>query len=73
MSSLQYRIDIRPLSRSEGGGYLASVPELPGCQSDGETPEEALQNVYDAIDSWIEAAHEMGRPIPAPEHGRHAI
>jgi predicted RNase H-like HicB family nuclease len=34
--------------------------------SDGDTPQEALANVEDAIASWIEAAHEMGRPIPDP-------
>jgi antitoxin HicB len=34
------------------------VPDLPGCMSDGETPEEALKNAQDAISSWIEAADE---------------
>jgi predicted RNase H-like HicB family nuclease len=34
--------------------------------SDGETPEEALANVRDAIASWIEAATDMGRQIPRP-------
>jgi antitoxin HicB len=34
--------------------------------SDGETPEEALVNVQDAILTWIEGAEELGRPIPEP-------
>jgi antitoxin HicB len=34
--------------------------------SDGETPEEALHNVEDAIATWIEVAHEMKRPVPSP-------
>jgi predicted RNase H-like HicB family nuclease len=34
--------------------------------SDGETPEEALVNIRDAILTWIEAAEESGRPIPEP-------
>ncbi|WP_246682561.1 type II toxin-antitoxin system HicB family antitoxin [Mesorhizobium sp. B3-2-1] len=34
--------------------------------SDGETPEEAVANVQDAIASWIEAAHDLGRSIPKP-------
>jgi len=47
-------------------GYIAVVPELPGCMSDGETPEEALANGYDAAGAWIEAAREMGREVPTP-------
>jgi antitoxin HicB len=60
-----YEIAIRPLTAAEGGGFGATVPELPGCMSDGETPQEALDNVYDAIACWVEAAQEMGRPLPA--------
>jgi antitoxin HicB len=66
MSAQDYEIHIRPLSKEEGGGYLATVPELPGCKSDGETPQEALENVFDAIGCWIEAAEEMGREVPPP-------
>lgn len=66
MSARDYEIHIRPLSEEEGGGYLATVPELPGCKSDGETPQEALENVFDAIGCWIEAAREMGREVPPP-------
>jgi len=66
VSIRDYEIHIRPLSEEEGGGYLAAVPELPGCMSDGESPEEALENVFDAIACWIEAAEEMGRAVPPP-------
>ena len=62
----RYRITLRPLSAADGGGWLAEVPELPGCMSDGETAQQALDNVMDAIGCWIEAAEEDGRPIPAP-------
>jgi len=51
---LEYVIVVESLAASDGGGYLASVPELPGCMSDGETPEEALRNVQEAIASWLE-------------------
>ena len=61
-----YPVTIRPLSEAEGGGFLALVPDLPGCMSDGETPAEALANVYDAIECWFEGAEEFGKPIPAP-------
>ena len=66
MSPLSYPVLVRPLREDEGGGYLATVPDLPGCMSDGETPEEALANVRDAILTWIEAAGDMGHPVPSP-------
>ena len=62
----RYRITLRPLTDEEGGGWLAEVPELSGCMSDGETPQQAVENVMDAIACWIEAAEEDGRPVPAP-------
>ena len=46
--------------------FLATVADLPGCMSDGETPEEALVNVQDAIIGWIETARDLGWPIPPP-------
>ena len=66
MSQLTYPVVITPLSLEDGGGFAATVPDLPGCMSDGETPEEALHNVLDAIDSWIEMAEELGYSIPEP-------
>ncbi|CDN53133.1 Hypothetical protein RG1141_CH07730 [Neorhizobium galegae bv. officinalis bv. officinalis str. HAMBI 1141] len=66
MSPLRYPVLVSPLSAEDGGGFLATVPDLPGCMSDGETPQEALSNVQDAIESWIEAAQDMGRDIPEP-------
>ncbi|HEX8192562.1 MAG TPA: type II toxin-antitoxin system HicB family antitoxin [Allosphingosinicella sp.] len=67
MKPQDYELDIKPLPPEEGGGFVAIAPELPGCRSDGDTPEEALRNGYDAIACWIEAAHEMGRTVPAPQ------
>ena len=66
MKPQDYGVEIRPLGRAQGGGFIALVPELPGCKSDGETPEAALQNAYDAIICWIEAAEELGREVPKP-------
>ena len=63
---LEYSVRIERLADSDGGGYLAIVPDLPGCMSDGETPEEALKNVQEAIASWIEAAKEWKMDIPQP-------
>jgi predicted RNase H-like HicB family nuclease len=66
MQKLDYPVFIEPLAAEDGGGFFATVPDLPGGMSDGETPEEALANVRDAIASWIEEARSMGRPIPKP-------
>jgi predicted RNase H-like HicB family nuclease len=63
----RYRIALRPLADDEGGGWLAEVPELPGCMSDGDTPQQAVEHVMDAIGCWIEAAEEDGRPVPQPQ------
>jgi predicted RNase H-like HicB family nuclease len=60
---LEHAVCIEPLTESDGGGYLATAPDLPGCMSDGETPEEALKNVQEAIVSWIEAATELKQDI----------
>ena len=42
MEKLDYPVLIEPLPVEDGGGFVATVPDLPGCMSDGETPEEAL-------------------------------
>jgi predicted RNase H-like HicB family nuclease len=63
---LEYAVRIERLAESDGGGYLAIVPDLPGCMSDGDTPEEALRNVQEAIESWIESAKEWKQDIPKP-------
>jgi predicted RNase H-like HicB family nuclease len=57
---------VQPLGAEDGGGFIATVPDLPGCMSDCETPEEAPANVQGAIDAWIKAAKDMGRKIPKP-------
>lgn len=64
-----YPVQLRRLDAEDGGGWLAEVPDLPGCMSDGETPEEAVERVQDAIVSWIEAALELGRTVSPPSTG----
>ena len=66
MRPQDYEVDIIPLSDTDGGGFSGCAPELPGCRSDGATPEEALANTYDAIACWLEGAAEMGRAAPQP-------
>ena len=66
MPDLNYPLTIEPLPAEDGGGFVATVPDLPGCMLDGETPEEALANVRAAIAEWIEEARSLGRTVPAP-------
>jgi len=47
--------------------FIAEVPELPGCAADGETYQEALQNLEIIMQEWIETANALGRPIPQPK------
>jgi antitoxin HicB len=66
MNRLEYAVVVEPLPTEDGGGFVATVPDLPGCMSDGTTPEEALANVQDAIVTWIEAANDLGHVVPKP-------
>ena len=47
--------------------FIAEVPELAGCSSDGKTHKEALSNVEVVINEWIETDKELNRPIPEPK------
>ncbi len=53
----------------EDGGWIAEVPSLPGCITQGETKEEVLVNVRDAIDCWLDGAQQTGLPIPEESFG----
>ena len=66
MTRLEYSIVIEPLPAEEGGGFLATVPDLPGCMSDGAAPEVAVANIQDAIAAWIEAARDLGHSVLKP-------
>lgn len=61
-----YVLVIAPLPEEEGGGYVAVFPDLPGCMSDGDTPEEAAANARDAMNAWIQVQTERGIDIPLP-------
>jgi antitoxin HicB len=49
---------------TEDGGYVASVPSLPGCVTEGDTVEEALANTEDLIRLYIEDLEAHGEPVP---------
>ncbi|MBA2494007.1 MAG: type II toxin-antitoxin system HicB family antitoxin [Acidobacteria bacterium] len=50
--------------------FIAEVPKLAGCLAHGKTQTEALQNVNQAIQLWIETAKEFGDRIPQPKRSR---
>ena len=51
----------------EDDSFIAEVPELPGCLADGETYIQAIENVQEIIDEWIETAKTLNRTIPEPK------
>ncbi len=56
----------RVLIPDEAGGYAAEILEFPGCVSDGDTANEAVQNLEDAAFAWIESSQKQGKDIPPP-------
>ena len=62
-----YAINIAPIPDDEGGGYLVSFPDLPGCLADGETLEDALAEARDAFRAWVSAEWEDQGELPTPK------
>lgn len=67
LSRLPYH---RVISGDPVEGYIAEVAELPGCLTAGETPQEALSNLEEALLGWLESALAHGDPIPEPLPGQ---
>jgi antitoxin HicB len=61
-----YPFTIRPLDEADGGGFLIEYPDLPGCLSDGETPEQAMKQGRDAVKAYLLDCAKHGDPIPKP-------
>ncbi|MBW4539097.1 MAG: type II toxin-antitoxin system HicB family antitoxin [Myxacorys chilensis ATA2-1-KO14] len=61
--NLNYAITLYPES---DGGYTVMIKDLPGCISQGETLEEAISNIQDAKEAWLETAFEFHDEIPLP-------
>lgn len=61
---MEYTVIMHP---AEEGGFWAEVPALPGCFSQGETIEEALENIKEAIESHVIALRDEGEEIPRDE------
>ncbi len=61
---MKLRVVLEP---SSDGGYTAIVPSLPGCISEGDTREEALRNVQEAIQVYLEPVDDDVQPSPVAE------
>ncbi len=59
---MKYNVILTP--DLEDGGYTVTVPALPGCISEGDTVEEALANISDAIALFLESMQSHGEPAP---------
>jgi predicted RNase H-like HicB family nuclease len=55
------------LERESDGGFVASVPLLPGCVSQGDTRQEAMANIKEAVDLYVEDCLAAGDPVPVED------
>ncbi len=61
MEKMKYRVIIE---KDEDGVYVAKVPDLPGCATEGKTRKELMKNVKEAIQAYLEALKKHGDPVP---------
>lgn len=66
MNDQHYHINV--FWSDDDGLWIADVPDLKYCSSHGDTPEEAIADIQDAIEGWIETARETGLDIPKPRY-----
>jgi len=66
MTGMKYTIT---LHQDSNGGFVASAPALPGCVSQGDTREEVLANIREAVELYLEDLKDSGEPFPtSPSH-----
>lgn len=65
-----FRVILEP---NEAGGYTVTVPVLPGCISEGDTKEEALANIKEAIELYIESLEADGEAVPSENAVEEAV
>jgi predicted RNase H-like HicB family nuclease len=66
VSKPRYHINV--FWSSEDRCWIADVPDLRPCSAHGETPEEAIAHIQDAIEGWLAVARDRGFPIPEPRY-----
>jgi predicted RNase H-like HicB family nuclease len=67
---MKYKVLVEP---QQEGGYTVYVPTLPGCVSQGETVEEAMANIKEAIEVYLESLSERGIALPQVEEREVAV
>lgn len=60
---------IKAIVHEEGDGFWAEVPGMPGCVTEGDTMEELVSNLREAIEGWIEADQELKMSVRAEDKG----
>ena len=70
MGELTYTIQIEP---AEEGGFIASVPALPGCHTQGETLEETVANIREAIEGFLVGLAKRGQRIPVEHESKQPL
>jgi antitoxin HicB len=60
---MKYRVI---MEQDEDGVFVVECPALPGCVSQGNTYDEALDNIKDAIKGYVESLEKHGEPVPPP-------
>ena len=65
-----HRYEIILYWSNEDQAFIAEAPELPGCMAHGDDQQDALKNIQDAVQFWIDTAEELGRPVPVPKGER---
>ena len=65
-----HRYEIILYWSNEDQAFIAEAPELPGCMAHGDDQEEALKNIKEAMQFWIDTAGELGRSVPEPKGER---
>jgi antitoxin HicB len=61
-----YPIVLARADNGDGPGWVATVEELPGCETHGTTPEDAVAGMGDAVERWVREARASGRDVPPP-------
>ncbi len=69
LAALPWTIELKP---NEEGGFFARIVEVPGCMTEGETEIEAVQNLKETLEVWLQSELEQGHQIPTPESKRYS-
>jgi predicted RNase H-like HicB family nuclease len=62
-----YKYEIIMYWSNDDDAFVAEVPELPGCMAHGSTQEDALKNINEAMELWLDVARDNGDLIPEPK------